>query len=82
MLSLALSTEAQRQPRREFFIPKKGSGTMTDMRCEKCGVAFDRVLILALAIMAGAKTNDPNVCTDGKEHDWTSEQPAPEQEPK
>jgi hypothetical protein len=55
---------------------------MENMTCEKCGVAFDRVLILALAIMAGAKTNDPNVCTDGKEHDWTSEQPAPEQEPK
>ena len=47
---------------------------MPNMRCEKCGVDFDRVLLLSLALAFGASTRDPNVCTDEGEHDWTSEE--------
>ena len=46
---------------------------MALLHCEKCGVDFDRVLVLSLAIVFGASTREPNVCTDDGEHDWTSE---------
>ena len=47
--------------------------TMVDIlnqKCTKCGALLRRALLLAIAIEFGAKTRDPNLCTDDGEHDW------------
>jgi len=36
--------------------------------CTKCGKTADQLLVLALAISFGARTKDPTICIDGKEH--------------
>jgi hypothetical protein len=38
--------------------------------CTKCGKTADQLLMLGLAIAFGARTNDPSICIDGKEHDF------------
>lgn len=41
------------------------------MKCQDCGVDFNRTLLMCLAVGAGAQTIDPNYCSISPDHQHT-----------
>ena len=46
------------------------SKSILDYKCVKCGEIMRRMVLLALAIDAGAQTSNPCKCPEGGNHDF------------
>lgn len=44
-----------------------------EIRCTKCGITVMKAVTLAMICAFGAKMHPgPDICNDGKDHDWSA----------